>query len=196
MPRHFISRLIKPLCWNMRTFFDTQIIMKKFYFFSSSIRISGKNIIFDDKKINKSNFYKSKKVFSIYDTDVDKILILKKNLMVKKSSFKYFLGYNGDDVIRPLCIKFPQMIGYVKHFDSNKTMSFKVNDNRLLKKYTKIWDKVSILMNIEFDSEPVYGDNDKYIKAKIKWYRDKGVKYIEIDTNFQGNKNTKIKRLI
>ena len=43
-------------------------------------------------------------------------------------------------------------------------------------------------MNIEFDSEPVYGDNDKYIKAKIKWYRDKGVKYIEIDTNLQGKK--------
>ena len=43
------------------------------------------------------------------------------------------------------------MIGYVKHFDSNNTMSFKVNDNRLLKKYSKIWEKVSILMNIEFD---------------------------------------------
>ena len=136
--------------------------MKKFYFFSSSIRISGKNIIFDDKKINKSNFYKSKKVFSIYDTDVDKILILKKNLMVKKSSFKYFLGYNGDDVIRPLCIKFPQMIGYVKHFDSNKTMSFKVNDNRPLKSIL-IWERVSILMKIELDSKPVYDDNDKYI---------------------------------
>ena len=26
------------------------------------------------------------------------------------------------------------MIGYIKHFDSNKTMSFKVNDNILLKK--------------------------------------------------------------
>ena len=52
-------------------------------------------------------------------------------------------------------------------------MSFKVNDNRLLKKYTKIWDKVSILMNIEFDSEPVYGDNDKYIKTKVKSYGDK-----------------------
>ena len=24
------------------------------------------------------------------------------------------------------------MIGYVKHFDSNKTMSFKVSDNKLL----------------------------------------------------------------
>ena len=60
------------------------------------------------------------------------------------------------------------MIGYVKHFDSNKTMSFKVDDNKLLKKYNKIWEKVSNLMNIEFDSEPVYGDNGKYMKTKIK----------------------------
>ena len=37
--------------------------------------------------------------------------------MVKKSSFKYFIGYNDDDYIRPLCIKLPQMI---KHFVSNK----------------------------------------------------------------------------
>ena len=35
-------------------------------------------------------------------------------------------------------------------------------------------------MNIGFDSEPVYGDNDKCIKAKIKSYEDK------INTNFQG----------
>ena len=57
--------------------------------------------------------------------------------MVKKGSFKYFSRYNDDDdVIRPLCIKLSQIIGYVKCFDSNKTMSFKVNDNRLLKKYT------------------------------------------------------------
>ena len=42
------------------------------------------------------------------------------------------------------------MIEYVKHSDSNKTMAFKAEDNRLLKKYTKIWKKVSILMNIEF----------------------------------------------
>ena len=65
------------------------------------------------------------------------------------------------------------MIGYVEHFDSNKTMSFKVNDNTLLKRYTEIWERVSILMNIEFDSAPVYGDNDKYIKAKIKSYGNK-----------------------
>ena len=58
------------------------------------------------------------------------------------------------------------MIGYVKHFDNNKTMSFKVIDNKLSKKYTKIWEKVTSLMNIEFDNEPVYGDNDEYIKKK------------------------------
>ena len=46
-------------------------------------------------------------------------------------------------------------------------MSFQVSDNKLLKKSTKIWEIVSNLMNIKFDSEPVYGDNDKYIK-KIK----------------------------
>ena len=54
------------------------------------------------------------------------------------------------------------MIGYVKHFDSNKTMSFKVNDNRPLKSILT-WERVSILMKIELDSKPVYDDNDKYI---------------------------------
>ena len=74
------------------------------------------------------------------------------------------------------------MIGYVKHFDSNKTMSLKVNDNRLLKRYTKIREKTSILMNMEFDSEPIYGDNDKHKNAKVNSYGDK------VNTNFQGKK--------
>ena len=77
------------------------------------------------------------------------------------------------------------MIGYVKHFGSNKTMYFKIKNNRLLKKYTKICERVSILMNIEFDSEPIYGDNDKCIKAKTKSYGDKG------NTHFLGKKTPK-----
>ena len=89
--------------------------------------------------------------------------------------------------------KLPQTIGYVKNFDSNKTMSFKVGDNKLLKKYNKIWEKNCHLMNIEFDSEPVYGDNDKNIKTKIKMYED------GVNTNFQGKKvpkeNASYKRL-
>ena len=61
----------------------------------------------------------------------------------------------------PLCIKLPQTIGYDKFCDSNKTMSFKVGDNKLLKKYNLIWERVSNLLSIKFDSEPVYGDSEK-----------------------------------
>ena len=60
------------------------------------------------------------------------------------------------------------MIGYVKSFESNMAMSFKISDKQLLKKYNQIWKKVKKLLKITFDSEPVYGDNDKYIKTKIK----------------------------
>ena len=52
--------------------------------------MSGKHIIFHDNKISKSNFYK-KKLFDVYEMEVDKILISKKQSYDKKSSFKYFL---------------------------------------------------------------------------------------------------------
>ena len=64
-------------------------------------------------------------------------------------------------MIGPLCIELPQMIGCVKCCDGNKTMSFWVTDKKLLKNYTKIWGKVSNVMDLKFDSESVYGDNDK-----------------------------------
>ena len=105
----------------------------------------GKSINFGDEKIGKSGFYKNKKLFKIEDIDVDKILVSKKESYGTKYSLKYFIGYNDEDAIRPLFIKLPQMIGYVKHFDSNKAMSFKVIDNKLLKEYTKTWEKVSNL---------------------------------------------------
>ena len=85
----------------------------------------GENMNFDNEKINKSNFYKSKKLFSIDDIDFGKILVSKKEPYVEESSFRYFIGYKDNDVIRPLCIKLSQMVGYVRHFDSNKKMSFK-----------------------------------------------------------------------
>ena len=70
------------------------------------------------------------------------------------------------------------MIGYVNYFDNVKKMSFDVSDNKLLKNYKQIWEKVSSLMKIEFNSGPVYGD--KYINTKIKSYKD------IIDTDFYG----------
>ena len=53
--------------------------------------MSGKNIIFDNEKINKSNVYRNKKRFIIDDMDVNKILISKKEPHGKKSSLKYFI---------------------------------------------------------------------------------------------------------
>ena len=49
-------------------------------------------------------------------------------------------------------------------------MSFKISDKQLLKKYNQIQKKVEKLLKIEVDSKPVYGDDDKYIKTKIKTY--------------------------
>ena len=58
------------------------------------------------------------------------------------------------------------MTGYVRKCEVNATISFKISVKKLLKKYNQIWKKVKSLLNIKFDSEPVYGDNDKYIKKK------------------------------
>ena len=83
-----------------------------------------------------------------------------------KNSIKYFIEYNDNDDIRALCMALSQMIGYVKCFESNKTMSFKISGDKLLKRYTQIWKKNNIFLTIKFDSEPVYGDNNKYIRQK------------------------------
>ena len=61
--------------------------------------MSGKNINIDDRKINKSNFYKNKKLSKIDEIDVDKILVSKKEPYGTKKSLKYFMGYNDDGII-------------------------------------------------------------------------------------------------
>ena len=142
--------------------------------------MSGKNVNFEHKKIKKSDFYKNKKVTNIDDIDANKILVSKEEPYGTKNSFKYFIGYNDNDVIRPLYVKLPQMSRYVKKGEGNTRMSFKITDRRLLKKYNQIWQKVE-----NFNREPIYRDNDKYIKTKIKIYGG------SVNTNFQGKKLSK-----
>ena len=84
--------------------------------------------------------------------DVNKKLVSRKGPYGTKNSFKYFLGYNDNDVIRPLCVRLPQITGYAIKFDENATLSFKANDKQLLKKYNKILEKVE---KINFESKPV-----------------------------------------
>ena len=80
---------------------------------------------------------------------------------------KYFIGYNDNEVIRPLCLRLLEMTGYAKKFNENATISFRANNKQLLKNYNKIWKKTEKLMRIDFQSKPVYGDDDRYIKTKI-----------------------------
>ena len=46
--------------------------------------MTGENIIFNNKKINKSNFYRNKKPFILDDLDVNKILVSIKEPYGKK----------------------------------------------------------------------------------------------------------------
>ena len=81
----------------------------------------------------KAIFTKNKKVTKIDDIDVNEMLVSKEQTYGTKNSFKYFIGYNDNDAIRPLCIKLSQMIVYVRKFEGNTTMSFKISDSKLLK---------------------------------------------------------------
>ena len=64
-------------------------------------------------------FTKTKKLSKIGDVDVNKILVSKEEPYGTKNSFKYFIGYDDNDVIRSLCIKLSQMTGYVRKSEGN-----------------------------------------------------------------------------
>ena len=127
---------------------------------------------------------KTKKIFNIDDIDINKILISKKETYGKYNSFKYFIGCNDNDVIRPLYLFLSQTTGYITKFDKNKiAMSLVMKDIQLLKNYNKIWQKNQKLMKIDFNTKTSYGDDDKYIKTRIKTYKD------SITTNFYKKKD-------
>ena len=80
------------------------------------------------------------------------------------------------------------MTGYVRKFKGKRTMSFNISSKQFLKKYNQIWKTVEILLKIEYDSKPVYDDNDKYIKAKIKIHGG------SVNTNFHKAKKCQKKK--
>ena len=100
--------------------------------------MSGNKVSFGEKKIKKSGFYKNKKVTNIDDNDANKMLVSKKEPYSTKNLIKYFIGYSDNDVISPLIIKLLQIMGYVRKFEGNTTMSFKFSDKQLLKRYNQI----------------------------------------------------------
>ena len=86
------------------------IIKKCLLFFFVVCRNERKEHKFWQQKHQKSDFYnKNKKIFNIDDIDVNKILVSKKEQYGEYSSFKYFIGYNDNNIIRPLYLELSQM---------------------------------------------------------------------------------------
>ena len=63
----------------------------------------------------------------------------------------------------PLCITLPQVVGYIKYFES---MLVKIEDDEPYIKCNQIWNKIKELLGVKFYGEPIY--EDKYIKTKVK----------------------------
>ena len=147
--------------------------------------MSQKTINFGDKKINQKGFYNSKKEFNIEDIDINKILISKPETY-ENNNRKYIIGYS-DNIISPLQLFFPKVIGYLNIFkDRARKMSFFTDNNEFLERYTAICEKISDSVNKKFDSDPIY--NNKYINIKIRSHNN------DLKTNFRNidDKNNKL----
>ena len=94
---------------------------------------------------------------------------LNKKIKHSDKSFKYFIGYQEDEIVKPLCIILPQISGYIKYFE----------DDEVWEKYEQIWHVIKNKLGIKFCSKAVY--DKTYIKAKVREFHDK------IRTNFLGN---------
>ena len=70
------------------------------YFFFTKYKNECKERKFWRQKKFKSVFYKNKKVAKIDDIDVNKILVSNEKTYGTKNLFKYFIGYNDNDVSR------------------------------------------------------------------------------------------------
>ena len=120
-----------------------------------------------------------KKAIDLESVIVDKIVVSDK-FKHSEDGYKYYIGYQEDEIVRPLCIILPQMSGRIKYFkNGGKNMSFLIKNDEVWEKYEEIWDVIKNKLGIKFHSEPVH--EKKYLKAKIREFDG------EIRTNFLGN---------
>ena len=138
-----------------------------------------KTLKFNNIRLNKKKFHKSNEPIDLMSVIVDQIVV-SDNFKHNNEGFKYFIGYQEGEIVKPLCIILPQMSGYIKYFENGgKNMSFLIKDDEVWDKYDKIWDVIKDKLGIKFHSEPVY--EYKYLKAKVREFD--GL----IKTNFLGN---------
>ena len=133
-------------------------------FILASIRMSEKTLKFNNVRVSRKEFHKSKQPTDLDLVTVDQIVVSDK-FNHSDDGFKYFIGYQEHEIVKPLCIILPQMSRYIKYFENGgKSTSFFVRDDNVLDKYNEIWDKIKEKLSIKFHSMPVY--DQKYLKVK------------------------------
>ena len=104
--------------------------------------MSEKTLKFDNIRINKKEFHKSKQPIDLGLVNIDQIVVPDK-FKHSDYGFKYFIGYKEGEIVKPLCIIVPQLSGYIKCFgNSCKDVSFMVKNDNVLDKHNKIWDQI------------------------------------------------------
>ena len=128
----------------------------------------------------------SEEPIDLMSVNIDQIVVSDK-FNHYNDGYKYFIGYQEGEIVKPLCIILPQMKGYIKYFEyEGKNMSFFIKDDEVCEKYELIWGLIKNKLGIKFHSLPVY--DKKYLKTKVKEYD--GV----IKTIFLGNDVPKEKK--
>ena len=112
--------------------------------------MSEKTLKFNNIRLNKKEFHKSKEPIDLMSVNVDQIVVSDK-FKHNNESFKYFIGYQEGQIVKPLCIILPQMSGYIKYFENgDKNMSFFIKDDKVWEKYEQIRDVIKNKLNINF----------------------------------------------
>ena len=100
--------------------------------------MSEKTLKFNNIRLNKKEFHKSKEPIDLMSVNVDQIVVSDK-FKHNNEGFKYFIGYQEGEIVKPLCIILPQTGEYIKYFeDGDKNMFFMVKNDNVLDKYNKI----------------------------------------------------------
>ena len=128
--------------------------------------MSEKTLKFNNIRLNKKEFHKSKQPIDLMSVNVDQIVISDK-FKHSDEGFKYFTGYQEGEIDKPFCIILPQMSGYIKYFENDgKNMSFFIKDDEVWEKFEKNWDVIKSKLSIKFHSKPIY--DQKYLKANVR----------------------------
>ena len=100
--------------------------------------MSEKTLKFNNIRLNKKEFHKSKEPIDLMSVNVDQIVVSDKFKHSDKG-FKYFIDYQEGKIVKPLCIIIPQMSGYIKYFENGgKNMSFLIKDDEVWEQYKNI----------------------------------------------------------